>query len=85
MNEGHTAEAKFCEDGKTCSTTVVKGHWSNVYDQAIKVDLENGLRFLANYKYSVKKELSKNPLKDSATSFSKLEDGDYDKFDSNCA
>ena len=32
----------------------IAGNWSDIYDQSFKVELDNGLRFLANFKYSVK-------------------------------
>ena len=47
-------EAIFCESGKACSPNRVTGTWSTVYDQSFRIELDNGLRFLANFKYSVK-------------------------------
>jgi len=48
------AEAVLCKGGVTCGTDHVSGTWSTIYDQSFKIELENGLRFLANFKYSVK-------------------------------
>jgi hypothetical protein len=48
------AEATFCKGGVKCEETHVAGSWSNIYDQSFKVELENGLRFISNFKYSVK-------------------------------
>lgn len=43
--------------------------WSNIYDQAFKVELDNGIRFLSNFKYTVKPEISQDPTKDGADEF----------------
>jgi hypothetical protein len=47
------------------------------------------MRFLANYRYDIKPEISKDPLQDALASgiskFSSIETGDYDKFDSLCS
>ncbi len=37
--------------------------------RSFKVELENGLRFLANFQYSVKASVSKDPTKDSVGEF----------------
>jgi len=54
-------EAILCKDGANCATEHITGTWSPVYDQAFTVELENGLRFLANFKYNIKGNVSKNP------------------------
>ena len=82
LMDKYQAEATFCQGGTKCSSTHVSGTWSPVYDQSIKVELDNGQRFLANYKYSVKPSISENPLKDGANEFVELKTGDYKKFDS---
>ena len=78
------AEAKFCKGGKDCSEKNIAGTWSTIYDQAFKVELENGQRFLANFKYAVKPQISKDPTKDGAEEFVSLKTGDYNKFNSHC-
>jgi hypothetical protein len=78
------AEATFCPGGTDCSEEVIKGTWSTIYDQAFTVELGNGIRFVANYKYSVKPEISEDPTKDGAAMFSSLKTGDYNKFNSEC-
>ena len=78
------AEAQFCKDGVTCDSNHLTGTWSTVYDQSFKIELENGLRFLANFKYSIKPELSQNPNRDGVAAFSQIKTGDYGKFDSQC-
>jgi hypothetical protein len=40
----------------------IKGNWFAFYDQAFKVELENGQRFISNYKYALKPYVSSNPL-----------------------
>jgi hypothetical protein len=62
----------------------VAGQWSTIYDQSFKVELDNGLRFLANFKYTVKPEISQDPTQDGADEFSTLKTGDYSKFDTQC-
>ena len=34
------------------------GTWSTIYDQAMRVELDNGLRFITNFRYNVKQSLS---------------------------
>ena len=46
--------------------------------------MDNGLRFLANFKYSVKPTISEDPTKDGADEFISLKTGDYNKFDTQC-
>jgi hypothetical protein len=65
-----------------CATEHLTGTWSPVYDQAFTVELENGLRFLANFKYNIKGGVSKNPQNDGASKFLEVKTGDYGKFDS---
>lgn len=65
----YQAEATFCKDGKKCETKHIAGTWSPIYDQSFKCELENGLRFLANFKYTVKPSLSKEPSKESVAEF----------------
>lgn len=42
------------------------------------------MRFLANFKYAVKPQISIDPTKDGAEEFIALKTGDYNKFDSQC-
>lgn len=42
------------------------------------------MRFLTNFKYSVKQQISEDPTKDGADEFNSLKTGDYNKFDSQC-
>jgi hypothetical protein len=77
-------EAVLCVDGKDCESKHISGNWSPIYDQAFKIELENGIRFIANFKYSLKSDISKDPLKDDVSKFSGVKTGDYGKFDSQC-
>ena len=72
----------FCKDGLKCEDSHIAGTWSTVYDQSFKIELDNGLRFLTNFKYSIKSETSVNPVKDGADKFESVKTGDYGKFDS---
>ena len=80
------AEARFCASEKECDKSKpTKGKWSTIYDQAIKVELENGQRFVTNFRYNIKPSVSTEPLTD--TSNLLMEDmhaGDYGKFNSDC-
>ena len=77
-------EAILCKNGKDCAKEHLQGTWSTVYDQSFKIELENGLRFLANFKYSIKPTISAHPVKDGAEKFEAVKTGDYGKFDSQC-
>ena len=50
----------------------------------MKVELDNGLRFLTNFRYNTKPTLTKDPLNDPLLSFVDLHSGDYGSFDSQC-
>ena len=58
----------------------VGGSWMAFYDQAFKVDLQNGVRFIANYRYSLKDRISNDPLAAGAKKFQNLNTDDYDSF-----
>ena len=78
------AEARFCPGGSECKEEKILGTWSTIYDQAFKVELATGIRFVANFKYSVKAQISKDPTEDGAEEFVSLKTGDYNKFNSHC-
>lgn len=80
----YQAEASFCKKGQDCDSEKIAGTWSPIYDQAVKIELKNGLRFLANFKYTVKPEISQDPTKDGSDEFQSLKAGDYNKFDTHC-
>lgn len=85
LNDGNVAQAYFCKSESDCDkSNVINGKWTTVYDQALKVELENGLRFVSNFRYNVKKSISANPLEDGGGRFGDLHTGDYDNFDSEC-
>jgi len=77
-------EAILCKDGVNCAQEHMTGTWSTIYDQSFKIELENGLRFLANFKYTIKPELSALPQQEGASHFESIKTGDYGKFDSQC-
>jgi hypothetical protein len=84
LMDKYQAQAQFCKDGKDCSNELVAGTWSPVYDQSFEVELENGLRFMTNFKYALKNDISKNPSQELVQKFDNLKTGDYNKFDSLC-
>jgi hypothetical protein len=59
-----------------------------IYDQAMNVELENGQRFISNFKYTLKDDVSKDPFteakKNGISMFELIETSDYDKFKSEC-
>lgn len=56
-----SAEAAFCKNGNlTNCEKSMQGHWLNYYDQAIHVELENDLRFTANFRYEIRRNITKN-------------------------
>lgn len=50
----------------------------------MKVELKNGQRFVANFRYNAKPALIEDPLNEKLTSYLDIHSGDYDKFDSVC-
>jgi hypothetical protein len=62
----------------------IKGTWSTIYDQAFRVELDNGMRFTANFRYNIIPDLSKDPLADGAAKFEGTQTGDYASFNSKC-
>ena len=60
-----TAEAAFCKNGNlTNCEKSMQGKWLNYYDQALHVELENNLRFTANFRYEIRHNITTNPYKD---------------------
>ena len=59
-----------------------------IYDQAMNVELDNGQRFISNFKYTLKDDVSADPFgeakKNGILKFATIETSDYDKFKSEC-
>ena len=57
-----------------------------IYDQAMNVELDNGSRFISNFRYEIKDDIAKDPIaeanKNGILKFATIETGDYDKFNS---
>ena len=87
--ENYQAEAVFCEGGKKCSEQGIKGKWTSIYDQAFNIELENGLRLTANFRYNIKPDITKDPFfeakKNGVNRFMEIQSGDYEKFNSECS
>jgi hypothetical protein len=51
-----------------------------IYDQAFIIELENGIRFLSNFRYNMKDTISKDPIIEAKTNgiskFATIESGD---------
>lgn len=88
--EGYKVEAVLCKGGdKTkCDKQVINGKWTAIYDQALNIELDNGMRFIANLRYNIKNSITEDPYKEAkekgVDQWSQIETGDYDKFDSEC-
>lgn len=65
--ENYKVEAVLCEGGKKCGTEEIKGKWTSIYDQAFNIELDNGMRFIANFRYDIKPEVSTDPFETAAT------------------
>jgi hypothetical protein len=80
------AKCAGCESG---SGTSVEGRWSPIYAQGMMVELDNGLRFVANFRYNLKSSVSKDPYEEkdvtALSEISKLTSDSLDKFDSVCS
>lgn len=50
----------------------------------MRVELDNGLRFITNFRYNVKPNLSQDPVADGSAKFEGTKTGDYAAFDSDC-
>ena len=48
------------------------GKWLAYYDQALLVELDNGLRFFANFKYQLKPNVTSDPTKTDVKKMAKL-------------
>ena len=84
LADGYKASAKYCPGGKACEQSAVQGTWSTIYDQAFRVELDNGMRFITNFRYNVKPSLSENPVADGSNQFEGTKTGDYASFNSDC-
>ena len=51
----------------------------------MRVELDNGTRFITNFRYNIKPKLSQDPLADGASAFAGTKTGDYASFDSDCS
>jgi hypothetical protein len=61
----YTVEAAFCKNGNVsdCEKSM-QGTWLNYYDQALHVELENRMRFTANFRYNIRQNITKDPFAD---------------------
>lgn len=90
IHADYSAEARFCKgaDLEKCDRERVSGKWIAYYDQALLVELENDLRFIANFRYDIKKNVTTDPLKADFKKMAKLvqevDDQAKGQFDSVC-
>ena len=74
IHSDYSAEARFCKDGnlEKCEHNSIKGKWVAYYDQALLVELDNDLRFIANFRYEIKNNVTSDPLKTDVKKMAKL-------------
>jgi len=76
---------KITKKGGACeSKQIVTGKWSPIYSQALLVELDNGKRFITNFRYNIKESTMKNPLAGDLTKLADLSTGSEEAFDSVC-
>jgi hypothetical protein len=65
---------------------IVIGKWSVIYAQSLFVELENGLRFVTNFKFMTKPDISMDPLSEinPLQKFEWLDNHDSFSFISDC-
>ena len=56
--DNYKVEAIKCEgsSGNCVAAKQITGKWSPIYAQSLLVELDNGLRFISNFKYTLKDE-----------------------------
>lgn len=84
LGDGFKASAQKCSAKDKCDGEMIDGTWSTIYDQAFRVELSNGQRFISNFRYNVKDTISEDPLADGASRFQGIGAGDYINFNSKC-
>ena len=64
--QDYKVQAIHCSAGsqESCQGEPIAGKWTAIYDQTINVELDNGIRFVANLRYDLKETISADPLKD---------------------
>ena len=62
LMDQYKVEAVKCSP--ECTSEVVTGSWSPIYTQLLHVQLDNGMRFISNFRYNLKEEVSPNPLEE---------------------
>ena len=66
------------------SKQIVNGKWSPIYSQALLVELDNGKRFITNFRYNLKESVLKDPLSGDISKLNELSTGSEEAFDSDC-
>ena len=80
------AKCTGCDSG---AGTSVNGKWSPVYAQGMMVELDNGLRFVTNFRYNLKDSISKDPATEkdvtALATIKSLKSDSVSSFDSKCS
>lgn len=75
-----------CSESGKCEGAEVNGTWSTIYDQGMRILLEDGMRIVTNFRYNIKSNESKNPWIDGADALSaEVSRGTISAFDSDCS
>lgn len=83
----YKVEAMKCEGSSTTcvATKQITGKWSPIYAQSLLVELDNGLRFISNFKYTLKDSYNKDLIHNSNhTRLNELSTESEDAFDMKC-
>lgn len=76
---------KISKSSDACeSKSIVSGKWSPIYAQSLLVELDNGKRFITNFRYNLKKATLENPLGGDISKLADLSTGSEEAFDSAC-
>lgn len=70
LMDNYKVEAVKCSP--ECSSDVISGKWSPIYTQLMTIELDNGMRFITNFRYNLKDEISPDPTKDDIEKFKSL-------------
>jgi hypothetical protein len=65
------ATANFCPNGDMtkCGKENTAGTWMTYYDQGLALMIEPNLRFVTNFRYNLKQNITKDPLKEKFENF----------------
>ena len=87
LMDNYKVEAIKCEGSSTncIAKKQITGKWSPIYAQSLLVELENGLRFISNFKYTLKDSYNSDLIHNkNHTRLNELSTESEDAFDMKC-